>query len=84
MATLQQNMPIQLSMLSFFVVTGDVPSKYVGPAVAKLAEWSIPKESMAIVSVFRLTMVQRNRDFEIGDWRWNVMYLIRNDSSTLK
>ena len=60
MATLQQNMPIQLSMLSFFVVTGDVPSKYVGPAVAKLAEWSIPKESMAIVSVFRLTMVQRN------------------------
>jgi hypothetical protein len=55
----QQNMQIQLLMLSFFVVTVDVPSKYVGPAVAKPAEWSIPKESVAIVSVFRLTIVQR-------------------------
>jgi hypothetical protein len=69
----QQNMQIQLLMLSFFVVTVDVPSKYVGPAVAKLAEWSIPKESVAIVSVFRLTIVQRTGVLKLA-MEYSVLY----------
>ena len=66
MATLQQNMPIQLSMLSFFVVTGNVPSKYVGPAVAKLAEWSIPRVHGHCVC-FQVNDGSKKWDFEIGD-----------------